>query len=374
MKRYYESTRIASLLVKLVMQNISESEKQELASLVKKSGIDVQEVIEKAVCQDIAPNDDADIEAGRKLWKSIERDIKRSDRRWGRMLLPYVAIFVGMIGFAAFYFMYPGQSADHARKEMSLLKNETVLEFPSGQKVVLTEGTNILDIIQQNAAAREVNPEPESAEIYKVKVLCGATQTVTLEDSTTVVLYPGSELQFPAFFSSRGRAVKLLGEGYFEVRRDSSRPFTVEAESVSIVVLGTSFNVRAYQGESTIETVLVTGKVMLNGTVLQPNEMAIFNRKDQHIRIEHVEADIYQQRAQGMFIFDNKTLDEIMREFSLWYGFKYSFEDSVLQNKKFRLKLPRADSFDKLMSLMEKTEEIQFSVSEQGIKIMDGKK
>ncbi len=374
MKRYYESTRIASLLVKFVMQNISESEKQELASLVKKSGIDVQEVIEKAVCQDIAPNDDADIEAGRKLWKSIERDIKRSDRRWGRMLLPYVAIFVGMIGLAAFYFMYPGQSADHARKEMSLLKNETVLEFPSGQKVVLTEGTNILDIIQQNAAAREVNPEPESAEIYKVKVLCGATQTVTLEDSTTVVLYPGSELQFPAFFSSRGRAVKLLGEGYFEVRRDSSRPFTVEAESVSIVVLGTSFNVRAYQGESTIETVLVTGKVMLNGTVLQPNEMAIFNRKDQHIRIEHVEADIYQQRAQGMFIFDNKTLDEIMREFSLWYGFKYSFEDSVLQNKKFRLKLPRADSFDKLMSLMEKTEEIQFSVSEQGIKIMDGKK
>ena len=374
MKRYYESTRIASLLVKLVMQNISESEKQELASLVKKSGINVQEVIEKAACQDIAPNDDADIEAGRKLWASIERGIKRSDRRLGRMMLPYVAIFVGMIGLAAFYFMYPGQSVDHAREEMAVLKNETVLEFPSGQKLVLTEGTNILDVIQQNAAAREVKPETENAEIYKVKVLCGATRTITLEDSTTVILYPGSELQFPAFFSSRGRAVKLLGEGYFEVRRDSSRPFTVEAESVSIVVLGTSFNVRAYHGESTIETVLVTGKVMLNGTVLQPNEMAIFNRKDQHIRIEHVEADIYQQRAQGMFIFDNKTLDEIMREFSLWYGFKYSFEDSVLQNKKFRLKLPRADSFDKLMNLMEKTEEIQFFVSEQGIRIMDGKK
>lgn len=374
MKRYYESTRIASLLVKLVMQNISESEKQELASLVRKSGINVQEVIEKATCQDIAPNDDADIEAGRKLWASIERDIKCSDRRWGRVLLPYVAIFVGMIGLATFYFMYSGPSVDQAREEMALLKSETVLEFPSGQKVVLTKETNILDIIQQSLATHEVKNETESAEIYKVKVLCGATRTITLEDSTTVVLYPGSELQFPAFFSSRGRAVKLLGEGYFEVRRDSSRPFMVEAESVSIVVLGTSFNVRAYQGESTVETVLVTGKVMLNGTVLQPNEMAIFNREDQHIRIEHVEADIYQQRAQGMFIFDNKTLDEIMREFSLWYGFKYSFEDSVLQNKKFRLKLPRADSFDKLMNLMEKTEEIQFSVSDQGIRIMDGKK
>lgn len=165
--------------------------------------------------------------------------------------------------------------------------------------------------------------------------------------------------------------MKLLGEGYFEVRRDSSRPFTVEAESVSIVVLGTSFNVRAYQGESTIETVLVTGKVMLNGIRdYNPTRWHIFNRKDQHIRIEHVEADIYQQRAQWMFYhLITRRLTRLCENLACGMGFKYSFEDSVLQNKKFRLKLPRADSFDKLMSLMEKTEEIQFSVSEQGIKL-----
>lgn len=374
MKEYYESTRIALLLVKFVMQNISESEKQELTSLVKKSGINVQKIVEKSVCSDIVSNSEADIEAGRKLWESIERDIKRSDRRWGRMLLPYVAIFVGVIGLVIFCFMYPGRFAEQGKEEIALLKNETILEFPSGQKVVLTDSTSILDVIQHGFGSREIKSETESTGMYKVKVLCGATQTVMLEDSTMVVLYPGSELQFPASFSSRERAVKLLGEGYFEVRRDLSRPFMVEAESVSIVVLGTSFNVRAYQGESTIETVLVTGKVMLNGTMLQPNEMAIFDRKEQHVRIEQVEGDVYRQRARGMFVFDNKTLDEIMREFSLWYGFKYSFEDSILQNKKFRMKLPQADSFDKLMNLMEKTEEIRFFVSEQGIKIMNSKK
>lgn len=53
-----------------------------------------------------------------------------------------------------------------------------------------------------------------------------------LEDSTTVVLYPGSELQFPEFFSLDERSVMLLGEGYFNVKRDSTRPFTVNTEQV----------------------------------------------------------------------------------------------------------------------------------------------
>ena len=148
----------------------------------------------------------------------------------------------------------------------------------------------------------------------------------------------------------------------------------MEAESVSIVVLGTSFNVRAYKEEQTIETVLVSGKVMLNGTtVLQPNQMAIFDCGNRQIKIEEVNADVYRERSRGMFVFDNRTLDEIMHEFSQWFGFEYSFEDSALKNKKFRLRLPHMDRFDQLMSLMEKTGEIRFLVSGNHIKIKNGK-
>lgn len=373
MKEYYKSTRLARLLTKFVMQDISEGEKKELVSLARKAGVNIQKIIQDVAEKEMTlGNDDAEIETGKKVWLSIENELKRPKRHIGRFLLRYVAIIIVCFGLSGGLYLYMNQVDDTGR-EIALLENETVLEFPSGRSVVLTDKTNVLDIIRQNTVSLE-KKSASVPELYKVKVLCGSTRTIILEDSTTVVLYPGSELQFPESFSLDERSVMLLGEGYFNVKRDSARPFTVNTEQVSIEVLGTSFNVRAYKEEQTIETVLVTGKVMLNGTtVLQPNQMAIFDCGNRQIKVEKVNADVYRERAEGMFVFDNRTLDEIMHEFSQWFGFEYSFEDSVLKNKKFRLRLPHMDRFDQLMSLMEKTGEIRFLVSGNHIKIKNGK-
>ena len=373
MKEYYKSTRLARLLTKFVMQDISEGEKKELVSLARKAGVNIQKIIQDVAEKEMTlGNDDAEIETGKKVWLSIENELKRPKRHVGRLLLRYAAIIIVCLGLSGGFYLYMNQVDDTGR-EIVLLENETVLEFPSGHSVVLTDKTNVLDIIRQNTVPLE-KKSTSAPELYKVRVLCGATRTIILEDSTTVVLYPGSELQFPEFFSLDERSVMLLGEGYFNVKRDSTRPFTVNTEQVSIEVLGTSFNVRAYKEEQTIETVLVSGKVMLNGTtVLQPNQMAIFDFGNRQIKIEEVNADVYRERSRGMFVFDNRTLDEIMHEFSQWFGFEYSFEDSALKNKKFRLRLPHMDRFDQLMSLMEKTGEIRFLVSGNHIKIKNGK-
>ena len=373
MKEYYKSTRLARLLTKFVMQDISEGEKKELVSLARKAGVNIQKIIQDVAEKEMTlGNDDAEIETGKKVWLSIENELKRPKRHVGRLLLRYAAIIIVCLGLSGGFYLYMNQVDDTGR-EIVLLENETVLEFPSGHSVVLTDKTNVLDIIRQNTVPLE-KKSTSAPELYKVRVLCGATRTIILEDSTTVVLYPGSELQFPEFFSLDERSVMLLGEGYFNVKRDSTRPFTVNTEQISIEVLGTSFNVRAYKEEQTIETVLVTGKVMLNGTtVLQPNQMAIFDCGNRQIKVEEVNADVYRERSRGMFVFDNRTLDEIMHEFSQWFGFEYSFEDSALKNKKFRLRLPHMDRFDQLMSLMEKTGEIRFLVSGDHIKIKNGK-
>ncbi len=373
MKEYYRSTRLARLLAKFVMQDISEGEKKELASLAGKVGVDIQKIIQDIAGKGMAlGNDNAEIEAGKKVWLSIENEMKRPKRNVGRFLLRYAAIIIVCLGLSCGLYLYMDQ-VDNTGREIALLENETVLEFPSGHSVVLTDKMNVLDIIRQNTVPLE-EKSTSVPELYKVKVLCGAIRTIILEDSTTVVLYPGTELQFPESFSLDERSVMLLGEGYFNVKRDSARPFTVHTEQVAIEVLGTSFNVRAYKEEQTIETVLVTGKVMLNGTtVLQPNQMAIFDCGNRQIKVEEVNAGVYRERAQGMFVFDNRTLDEIMHEFSQWFGFEYSFEYSALKNKKFRLRLPHMDRFDQLMSLMEKTGEIKFLVSGNHIKIKNGK-
>ncbi|OFY42409.1 MAG: hypothetical protein A2X18_11020 [Bacteroidetes bacterium GWF2_40_14] len=370
MRRYYESTRIAQLLAKFATNSISESEIQELTTLAGKSGISIDEILKKTAFQSIEASE---IEEGKKVWAAVQREISRPNRLFvfGNRFMRYAAIFVvGLAITAGAFLLRTGHEA--ADKSITLLANETVLEYPSGERVLLNDKTDMTAILRQISTPGDAVAGKAVAEIYKIKVSYGSTHTVTLEDGTTVILYPESELQFPSFFSSSERSVTLVGEGYFDVQKDASRPFTVNAGDASVVVLGTSFNIRAYSNESTTETVLVTGKVVMNQTELQPNQMAIFNRGDRQVSVQNMDASIYRERALGMFIFENRSLDDIMHEFGLWFGFEYSFDDSMLKNKMFRFKLPRTDDFNYLMSLMEKTGELRFEVSGKHVTILPG--
>ncbi|OFY27708.1 MAG: hypothetical protein A2X17_08680 [Bacteroidetes bacterium GWF2_41_61] len=417
MRRYYDSTRVARLIAKLALKTISDEERRELASLAKENGLNVDEILKKVTTEvaksfevadasTVAGNqtvagsqtvegnqvvaDATEIEAGKRVWAVVERNISQRELRvgdsevsfgrsrragfgFGRGLMRYAAIFAVVASLSVGgYWLRSGYV--NSKETITLLANETVLEFPSGESVVLKEKTDIKSILGNQAlVADKGEVEKAVAEIYKIKVSSGSTHTITLEDGTKIILYPESELQFPSFFGSTERSVTLVGEGYFDVQKDSGRPFSINTGGASVVVLGTSFNIRAYSNEPTIETVLVSGKVLMNSTELVPNQMAIFNRANSQISVENLQASIYSERANGMFIFDNRSLDEIMREFSLWFGFEYSYEDSALKDKKFRFKLPRTDSFNRLMNLMEKTGELRFDVSDKKVTILPGR-
>ncbi|PKP00176.1 MAG: hypothetical protein CVU13_01310 [Bacteroidetes bacterium HGW-Bacteroidetes-8] len=366
MKRYYQSTRVAQLLAKFAVQDITEIEKRELTSLLEESGLDIEELLKKFSKED---TDKLDIEAGKRVWEEVARNIYRPKYQFNRRLLRYAAVFAVTASLAlGTYLLRTG--SDNRGESIKLLANETILEYPTGESIVLKEKTDISAILQQTAILKESEPGKIVAEIYKIKVSSGSTHTITLEDGTIITLYPESELEFPSFFDGTERSVKLSGEGYFDVKRDTSRPFIVTAADAKITVLGTSFNLRAYNNESTVETALVSGKVMMNQTGLLPNQLAILNRGDQNISIENLDATIYRERAGGMFIFENRSLEEIMREFSLWFGFEYNFEDFGMKDKKFRFKLPRTSNFSRLMDLMEKTGELRFEVNDKTVIIL----
>ena len=91
----------------------------------------------------------------------------------------------------------------------------------------------------------------------------GATRKLVLSDGTKVWLNAGSKLTYPNVFSGDRREVKLEGEAYFEVAKVSKAPFSVHAGKITVGVLGTSFNVKAYTGDKDIETTLITGKVQV---------------------------------------------------------------------------------------------------------------
>jgi mannose-6-phosphate isomerase-like protein (cupin superfamily) len=370
--RYQESTRIAQLLAKLALKSISEIEKEELSFLLKRTGINAKEILSKVDYQ----IDNSDIEAEQRVWTSIEKRISKPERyKWGNYHFMRYAAAVALVGMiTAGIFLVRSQHAS-SETPITLLATETILECPSGESIVLKENTDLKSIINNSNKQLSINNSHENpvAEPYKIKVSYGSNYIVTLEDGTTVTLYPESELVFPSSFSNKERSVTLIGEGYFNVQRDTARPFTVHAGEASIVVLGTCFNVRAYNSEKSIETALVTGKVLINHILLQPNQMAVFDKKSNQIKIEDIDASIYKDRAMGMFVFENRNLDEIMREFSMWFGFEYSFKNEDMKEKKFRFKLPHTDNFNYLMHLMEETGELQFEVSDKKVKVLPGK-
>lgn len=373
MNKYNESVRVARLLAKLTLDVITDAEREELSFLIGKTGIDPAKIVKDFSYLEV---DECELERGRRLLSSIEAT-KQSPGTGGSIyrifgfkgrVIRYAAIFTLLCTLSVTaYYLVKQRVAEIP--QIPLIAEATILEYPTGEQVVLADQTDISEIIKKSDIAH--TPEELMVpEMLKVKVLSGSTHTVILEDKTKVVLYPGSELTFPSFFVGGQRSVSLMGEGFFEVTRDSARRFTVRAGEASVAVLGTSFNVRAYDNEPTVETSLVSGKVSVNSTEILPNQMAVLYKGAGEIKIEEIDGSVYTDRALGLFVFENRRLDEIMREFGLWYGLEYEFADDALKAKRFRFRLPRSDNFYYLMQLMEETGELEFDIKGNKIKVL----
>ncbi len=346
-------------------EQITGSEKRELAGLIEESGMDVESALERIVRQNIAAYPDlTERQAQERVFASLKAGIARRRRLRGR-LLGYAAGAAALIALCAGIYFSGGIARGDDAGGIMALSNAVVLEYPSGKNLALADRSDVSAIIRQDTAAQA---EPD-AELYKIKVPPGASHAITLEDGTTVLLFPGSELQFPASFAASERSVRLSGEGYFDVRHDASRPFTVHAGEASVVVLGTSFNVRAYAAEATVQAALVSGRVVINGTPLQPNQMGVLDRTLGSVTVEEIGGGAYLERAGGMFVFEDKTIDQIMCELSLWFDFEYSYADSALKEKKFRFKLSRTEGFGRLTELMSHTGEVDFAIDGKHVSI-----
>lgn len=147
-----------------------------------------------------------------------------------------------------------------------------------------------------------------------------------LPDSSVVWLNAASKLSYRKDFGSGIRAVRLEGEAFFEVRKDTLRPFVVTASEVSVKVLGTSFNIRAYQEESVVETVVLTGRVAANAEkgntplILKPNDIASYSRQNQKMLKSQVDAQSFVLWKEGILRINDRTLREIANELERWYG------------------------------------------------------
>lgn len=205
-----------------------------------------------------------------------------------------------------------------------------------------------------------------------LRVPRGGEYTVTLQDGTVVYLNSASELRYPIQFVGKERKVFFNGEGYFQVAKNGDCPFIVDVNGAEIEVLGTSFNVCAYEEEGKTATTLVEGTVCFatkgKHVILEPGEQGILNAAGNLIKQE---VDVYPYIAwkEGQFVFRKRTLDEVMRIVARWYDVQVVFESDELKYISFSGNIKRYDDFGQVVRMLEMTGGLEFKIKEKTIYI-----
>jgi transmembrane sensor len=201
----------------------------------------------------------------------------------------------------------------------------------------------------------------------------GGQYQVVLPDSTHAWLNASSSISFPLRFSGSTRSVKIEGEVFFDVPKKvvkgDSIPFTVSSKGVSIVVLGTQFNVNAYGDELETRTTLVEGAVRVETPsttrLLRPGQEARTQPTSSKIKISEVDLDEIVAWKRGVFYFKDASIHEIMQQLSRWYGVEVFFEGDPF-TRKFSGEISRSATLMEVLEILELSK-IQPIVSENKI-------
>lgn len=167
----------------------------------------------------------------------------------------------------------------------------------------------------------------------------GQKASITLPDGSVVKLNSGSKITFPEKFSDTLRAVTLEGEAFFDVVKDKNKPFIITSNNLTTSVLGTTFNVEAYQDETNIKVTLATGKVTINAegknALLIPSEQVVFNKQSKQITAQKVDVKKYLEWKDGVLRFENEALGDAVKKLEKWYNVTITFDNKNLSNCTF---------------------------------------
>ncbi|MGV8136315.1 MAG: FecR family protein [Mangrovibacterium sp.] len=173
---------------------------------------------------------------------------------------------------------------------------------------------------------------PSAGIMQTISTPLASRTTFDLPDGSKVWLNSGSSVSFPADFSSE-RKVTLAGEAFFDVKKGDA-PFVVEASGFTVNVLGTAFNVMAYDNEQPAVT-LERGKISLHSVSgqqmdLQPGQQAIIDTLNHSVTKRNVEARLYSSWTQNQMIFQNEALGEVLNRLERWYNVDILVKDPGL--------------------------------------------
>ena len=168
--------------------------------------------------------------------------------------------------------------------------------------------------------------KPDLVQYHQLESKNGQKANITLSDGTIIHVNAGSSLKYPDQFTEKDRTVQLNGEAYFEVAKNKHKPFIIHTRQGTIKVLGTKFNLKAFENDSTESLSLDEGSVKYtdacdstNFVILSPQQHAVLNDPDNSFNIRPSKLqDVAWLRNQ--LVFNNLPLREIVKQLDRWYG------------------------------------------------------
>ena len=329
-----------------------------------------------------------DQERGRQImesrWRTVKSHTIRKTVRWITWS-KYAAVILLFVSMGIFWFVNEEEQEVEnvavTKIEHGSMKAQLVLA--NGRRVDLVPETNLqleeeggtriltLDNMVKDSGMDSLVGQSTEVKYNTLIVPRGGEFSLELADGTRVWLNTESKLRYPVAFTGDERRVEMDGEVYFEVAKNREKPFVVTVNGVDIRVLGTSFNVSAYQED--VVTTLVTGKVQLKKgdeqVVLLPNQQAIWS--DDKFKVKQVDARNYVLWKEGIFYFEDVDLEMILDDMARWYNVNIFYVNPTLKKMKFSVEIKRYEDINEILRRIEQTKRVKFEIKDRTINVYE---
>ncbi|TCC96577.1 FecR family protein [Pedobacter hiemivivus] len=304
-------------------------------------------------------------------------------RLWSRIAAAASIILVACVGlwYSRSVILSPSQNpkiVSYANNDVAPGKNRATIIFADGKTIALNDtktGVVINDrkLSYNDGSAMEDKLGLEShtgkASMLTISTPRGGTYQVTLRDGTRVWLNAASKLSFSSQFSGKNRKVMLDGEAYFEVAKNKQMPFVVVSDRQEVEVLGTQFNVMAYDSAQ-IKTTLLEGSVNLKSStsavMLVPGEQGVMSNNGS-INRKKVDVDKEISWRKGWFSFNESSIENVMDEISRWYDVDVFYEHKM-PHKEITGRVPRNAKLSVVLEML-RYSGLDFEINDKTIKV-----
>ncbi|MDE5422720.1 DUF4974 domain-containing protein [Ancylomarina sp. DW003] len=380
--------QIAQLISKEIVGNMSSEEKEKLQNWIDESeeNLKLYEKIKKGESRQIRSDfvNGLDVKSA---WQKVGAGIEPQRKtfklwEWGLRVAAVLVIgaFIGTLYHISTRTLdltakleviqiEPGSS----KAVLQLHNGETLhLEDENNDSIVEKDGTLISN--KEGLLAYATQADAADQILYNtVKVPIGGEYQLTLADGTKVWLNSDSQIKYPVQFNQEKRKVWIDGEVYFDVAHDKNKAFVVDVKDVEIEVLGTEFNIEAYHDQKSVTTTLVEGSVKLRkdseSVILEPNQQAIISEGEKQFAVNHVIARNYALWKDGIFFFEEASIENIMEKLERWYGLKVFYMNPSVKEKRFSIEVKRYESIDKVLDILSRTNKVHFDVKSNAVTV-----